>query len=202
MEYFKIFLLVVHIIGGYVALSVGGIILLLQKGNTLHQKLGRIFYAAMMAVVVSALVLAPLRPSWFLFHIGVFVGYQTWAGYRSVKDKSLRPNRADYIIFISAIINGIWMLQYMQVVLMVFGGISLILSAIDVVRNVKLWKGKPLPVKDWLARHIGMMMGAYIGAFTAFLVVNITTMQPPWVLWLAPTIVLVPLLAYWQRKYA
>ena len=47
-----------------------------------------------------------------------------------------------------------------------------------------------------------MMMGAYIGAITAFLVVNIHDFEPAWLIWLLPTFILVPLMRFWTWKYA
>jgi hypothetical protein len=40
----------------------------------------------------------------------------------------------------------------------------------------------------FLRRHIGMAIGSYIAATTAFLVNNIT-FNPAWVLWILPTII-------------
>jgi hypothetical protein len=46
-----------------------------------------------------------------------------------------------------------------------------------------------------------MMLGAYISTATAFLVVNITMINYPWVTWLVPTFIGTPLIVYWTNKY-
>ncbi len=43
------------------------------------------------------------------------------------------------------------------------------------------------------------MMGASIAAATAFLVVNIQT-NPVWITWIAPTVVITPLIIYLNRR--
>jgi hypothetical protein len=43
------------------------------------------------------------------------------------------------------------------------------------------------------------MMGATIAVITAFLVVNVR-FDPGWVVWLAPTVVLTPLIIVWSRR--
>jgi hypothetical protein len=46
-----------------------------------------------------------------------------------------------------------------------------------------------------------MMIGAYIGAFTAFLVVNFVLDGVPAILiWLGPTLIFMPIMIFWQRK--
>jgi hypothetical protein len=62
---------------------------------------------------------------------------------------------------------------------------------------------KKLTFKNyWLLAHIGGMLGSYIGAITAFLVNNNKWIHlPDVVAWLAPTVLLVPLLLYEVRKH-
>jgi len=52
----------------------------------------------------------------------------------------------------------------------------------------------------WLLVHIQRMIGSYIAAATAFLVVN-NTILPGIVAWLLPTVILVPLIFKWSNKY-
>ena len=44
------------------------------------------------------------------------------------------------------------------------------------------------------------MMGSYIAAMTAFIVVN-NTILPEIVAWLLPTVIVTPLIIKWSRKY-
>lgn len=103
---------------------------------------------------------------------------------------------------IAGFINGVFMLMAGNIILMVFGGISLLLCIQDLLLYYKLIVKKGTAGQRWLSRHIGMMVVAYISAFTAFLVVNVQFDGPNWVIWLAPTFIFVPLMRYWTNKYA
>lgn len=191
----------VHILSGYLALSCGAILMLGPKGNKLHRKLGRVFFYSMLGVCFSSIYLAVAKDIPFLFYIGIFVFYQNYAGFQSARNKTLKPGLLDGLVLLIALINGLLMISTLDVVLMVFGGISLFLVAGDLKIYYTLYRKGEISRLSWLARHIGMMLGAYIGAITAFLVVNVKTFEPAWAIWLAPTLLLVPLMQYWVWKY-
>jgi uncharacterized membrane protein len=194
-------LIYLHAASGMTALTAGTVAMISRKGNDVHKKSGRIFYFAMMMVCVTGIAVSLMKSTWFLLMLGIFSGFQAYCGYRAIQNKSLRYSNVDKIVLVINWINTLVMIATMKLVLVVFGIISLLLS----IGQTQLWKSsaqqKTLPPKLWLRQHIGMMIGAYIAAFTAFLVVNITFLQPAWVLWLAPTAVFVPLLIYWTRKW-
>lgn len=195
------FSLGLHVIAGYSALLLGLFIMITTKGNSRHRMLGSIFFYIMLGVTVSALLLAVIRSNEFLFYVGVFVFYQNYGGWKSIRVKSLKPDRWDWLVLLVALANGVAMLITGNIVLIVFGSISMLLVGQDLNRYRVLYRGGAIKKKEWLARHIGMMIGSYIATLTAFLTVNIQNFQPYWVLWLAPTIVLVPLMQYWTWKY-
>lgn len=201
MEFLSSILLYLHIASGYLALMAGTFVLILKKGTSMHKKLGSYFYYAMNVVVVSALLLSFIKSNMFLLHVAIFVLYQNLAGKRSVDYKTLNPTLVDYTLLVFAGINALWMLASLNIVLMVFGGISIFLVINDLRIYGALRKERILPKTAWLKRHIGMMMGAYIGAFTAFLTVNVHFIQPGWIVWIAPTVIFVPLMAYFTNKY-
>lgn len=175
--------------------------MLSSKGNKNHRLLGRLFFFSMLVVSITAVALALFKNSNFLFHIGIFVFYQNYAGYQSVKNKSLIPDWKDKLVLYLAILNAIMMLYSLNLVLLIFALISSFLTISDLWLYWKLYKARPIKKLNWLARHLGMMIGAYIGTFTAFLVVNASAFQPYWFIWLAPTFFFVPLIIYWTNKY-
>lgn len=199
---FTIFL-VLHIIGGTFSLLSGLGAVISKKGSLWHRRFGKVFFYAMLLTTLSALVMAALKTGLFLFTIAVFSFYQTYMGYRAIKNKSMLANRYDKIIWGVALINAVVMITTLHPVLMVFGGIGLANTIRQLMHQRKL-DGRPAPKGDWLQLHIGMMMGAFIATITAFVVVNApdnlgTALST--LLWLAPTIVLVPLLVYWSIKH-
>jgi hypothetical protein len=189
-----------HIFFGLLALVAGSIALGSHKGGRCHRRAGKVFYYSMLAVPDTALALALPGENWFLTSIALFAGYQAWSGNRSVVHKSCRPEMIDWVVTVLALLTAGWMLAMKVVVLWVFGGIMAFLALGDVALFVRLQRGGSIRPTQWLIRHIGMMSGAYIATFTAFLVVNVHSFQPGWVLWLAPTMVGMPLIAYWTRR--
>ncbi len=201
METLVTVLLIVHIAAGTLALLCGFAALLSRKGQRVHLFSGRLFFYAMLVIGGSAIALSVFRPNTFLLLIAFFALYQNLNGYRAIKNKSLRPTWIDWVITIIGFVAGVRMLVEGNVVLWVFGSISTFLAIGDTISHIQLLRGRQQPKNAWLLRHIGMMMGAYIATFTAFVVVNISYPALPWVPWLAPTVLGVPVMIWFQRKY-
>lgn len=199
---FTIFL-VLHIIGGTVSLLSGLGAVISKKGGLWHRRFGRLFFYAMLLTTLSALIMAAIKSGVFLFTIGVFSFYQSYMGYRAIKNKSMVANTYDKIIWALALVNAVVMVSTLHPVLLVFGGIGLANTIRQLIHQLKL-KGQAAAKGDWLQLHIGMMMGAFIATITAFVVVNAPDnlgTAAATLLWLAPTLLLVPLLVYWSIKY-
>jgi hypothetical protein len=193
--------LIVHVFAGFIALSSGTVIMLMRKGGAKHVKLGRVFFWSMMLVVFSALYLAITKNNGFLLGVGLFVFYQAFAGMRSAVKHEIPFNFWDSIVLIIALLNAVFMVSTGNIILLVFGIISFTLVGVDLRAYYAQYKQKTLPKLAWLRRHIGMMVGAYIGTFTAFLVVNIQLDGYQWLVWLGPTFLFVPLMNYWQWTF-
>lgn len=93
------------------------------------------------------------------------------------------------------------MIQTLNTFLLVFGIIQVKLGIQMVLTFYRIYSTKELHPKAWLKQHIGMMMGSFIATITAFLVVNINWIYPEWIVWLSPTIILVPVMMFWTRKF-
>jgi succinate-acetate transporter protein len=98
--------------------------------------------------------------------------------------------------FIVLGINGIIKNNFFGIVLIVFGTIGLMFVYIDYIN----FKGKSRIKNYWLTTHLQRMIGSFIAAFTAFVVVN-NKFLPDIVAWLLPTFILVPFIVIWSRKY-
>jgi hypothetical protein len=201
MDTTKLITLILHITGGYLALGFGLAAMVSPKGRRMHRISGSVFYYSMLIVGFTSLVLSLIIDSSFMLHIGIFVLYQNYGGRKALQIKTLKPDWLDFTTVSIALVNGIFMIISMNIVLLVFGAISLLLTTGDLMTYRKVLKGVPIPRLAWLRKHIGMMIGAYIGTITAFLVVNTPSFEPGWLIWLAPTFILVPLMRYWTHKY-
>lgn len=202
METLHTIALVLHVASGSLALFAGTVILAMRKGGILHRRFGFAFFLALVVVSFSAFVMASIRPNSFLFMVGVFTLYQGLSGYRAVRHRSLVPGWWDYGVTAMGALNALAMLSSGQVVLLVFGGISAYLVFGDTRTWFLVLRGKTVPKLLWLQRHIGHMMGGYIATVTAFLVVNFSSTPMGLAVWFAPTVIGVPLLAFWMRRYA
>ncbi|HOZ86903.1 MAG TPA: DUF2306 domain-containing protein [Bacteroidia bacterium] len=198
-------LLIIHILSGLISLTSGCIAMAVKKGDKTHRLSGKIFFCSMLGVAASALIISLAKNNGFLLMIAIFSFYQNYMGYRAIKNKSLRPSPSDWLVLICGAVNTFFMISSMNIVLMVFGGISFFLVARNLSTNLKTKRGQTLQPLSWLKLHIGMMMGAYIATITAFVVVNsrffASLNLPQWLPWLFPTLLLVPLMGYFTKKY-
>ena len=203
---FKI-LLIIHIICGTVGLFVGSYVLFAKKGDTVHKKTGSIFFYAMVINGFVSLVLAKLHPNIFLFIVGIFSLYLLLTGKRYLQKKIVAQVQVmDWILLGFMLIFGIGFIclgifyilnsANFGIVPIVFG----LLGLRFVFNDYKNFRGQSTIKNYWLTSHIQRMIGSYIAAATAFLVVN-NTVLPNVVAWLLPTAILVPLIFKWSNKY-
>ena len=198
-------LLLVHIIGGSVALLCAGGALVTKKGGPDHRFFGKGYVAGMTAVFLSALPLAAFQANLFLLLIAFFSFYLVFSGFRFARNKTGAPGGQDWIAVGFAVLSGVgmWGLGYFLfksannqwVTLIVFGTLGTLLGVSDGVA----WIKGALTGRKRIARHLTNMLAGTISTVTAVLVVNVAT-DPPWIAWIAPTIVITPFIIYWTRR--
>ncbi len=202
-------LITLHAFFGGIALSAGMIALITKKGGKFHKKSGKIFYYSMLSSAIIALVVSlhPERTNYFLFIIGLFSSYLLLSGFRALRFKQLQKInsfRIDKLISLTMLITGIIMVFWsiiplfqnrsLIIVLLVFGLLGISLS----MRDLRWMRHKERLQKSWLRIHIGNMVGGYIAAFTAFIVVN--KVLPGIYGWLTPTVIGSAYITYWMVK--
>lgn len=194
---FKI-ILTLHILSGFTGLLLGTILLIRKKGDIIHKKLGKVFTLAMVSTGLCAFYLSYVHPNLFLFIVGVFTIYLSISGYRMIHLKKAhlgqKPKIGDTILTILMLISSIIFFyigikyvlakQLFGIVYFLFGFTSLRLCAVE----YKAYTGKITDKLYGLKNHIGRMTGAYIAAFTAFLVIN-NTFLPAVLAWSLPGII-------------
>lgn len=209
-QLFKI-ILVIHIIAGSVGLFTGTINIIRKKGDKPHRLVGKYFFYSMIINAVAGFVMSILHNNLFLLIIAVFSFYMTATGQRFLSLKRLnygqKAKRIDWMLSFIMILFALFFIAYgfylltndinFGIILLVFGIISILMARMD----INIYNGKIKVKNYWLLIHIQRMIGAYIAAFTAFLVVN-NNYLPPLVAWLLPTVILTPLIFYWSRKKA
>lgn len=209
METLATGLLVAHIAVGFTALAVGPFAMFSAKGGTLHRRAGMIYVWAMVAVVITAVVLAVYRTNLFLLGIAVFSFYLTFSGYRALFHKKLHKGvgvtALDWSVSGLTFLFGLGLLVYGFIdnfnVLPLFFGV---LTIVMVAREVRKYRGHTAK-GEWFFAHIIGMLAAYIATFTAFVVTNVTFL-PAMVVWLTPTVVgsvgIALTISYYKSKFS
>jgi UDP-N-acetylmuramyl pentapeptide phosphotransferase/UDP-N-acetylglucosamine-1-phosphate transferase len=99
---------------------------------------------------------------------------------------------------VTMVLLGMFMLisgETIGLVLLVFGGIGAVLSYTD-LRTLSAGR---IDSKQRIAEHLTRMLAGTIATITAFLVTNVS-IEPVFLLWLAPTVVITPLIVWWNRR--
>lgn len=197
-------LIYIHAAFGGIALAAGFISLLSKKGSSVHKKSGLVFFYSMMLSVLLSMLVAvlPDHKSPFLFAIGIFSLYFVLTGKRALKFKRKTPDvKIDKWISITMMVTGILMIvlpiiltENIHIVLTVFGGVGVLFS----FRDLWLFQNPDRLRKGWLKLHLGNMIGGYISATTAFVVVN--EFFPGYYGWFIPGILGGGIIAFWMRK--
>ncbi|CAN5697573.1 hypothetical protein BH11BAC3_BH11BAC3_23780 [soil metagenome] len=206
MDNFKA-LLILHIIGGSVSLLLGTFILARKKGDSVHRLTGNIYYYVMLITALVALPMSYLHTNYFLFIIAVFTSYMLVTGRRYIKKNGTTAiSFVDWLLtllmlifallFIALGIFNIVKGNIFGIVFIVFGSIGLLFVYQDYINFNKKSK-----VENFgLTTHLQRMIGSYVASATAFLVVN-NKLLPGIIAWLLPTLIIVPLIIKWTRKY-
>ena len=203
------FLLFIHVLGGGIALLALPLALIARKVRGIHTVSGLVFVGGMSAAVISALPLAWLVQSPFLAGVSLFTAYMIASGWRWLRRPGIATGKrwgrglAAAMFVAAATMVMVGLQQFLAgdtlgIVLLVFAAIGTSLAAEDlVVLNGQRTAGKARRTQ----LHLGRMIGAGIATVTAVLVVNVS-LEPQWIVWLAPTVVGTPMIAIWTARYA
>lgn len=199
----------VHVAAGAVAVLAGVGALLTTKGGRRHRRAGRVFVASMGGVVATTFALVAFDPTSFrmiLTLVAVFSGYLAFSGYRALSRG--RPANAartvDWVaagtVVLACLGLGAWGVGWLLdgrtfgVVMGVFGGIGVAFGTMDVRSFRADGSG------ERVVSHLQRMLGAFVATVSAVSAVNLAPVVGV-AAWLWPTVVGVPLIAYWSKEY-
>jgi len=198
-------LLLIHILAGTIALFAAAFAICSEKGKKIHITSGRTYYWGMVGIFLTALPMSIITSNVFLLLIAFFSFYLAFAGRRFAQNRKGIASTVDWIavgLMIAAGL-GMWLLAvyyYMEnnsqsITLTIFGFIAVALGYTD----YKTYKREEATGKKRIARHLTNMLAGTIAVVTAVLVVNVD-MQPQWLPWILPTVILVPFIFWWNWK--
>ena len=198
-------LLTIHIAAGFAALTAAAVAVLTPKGERAHVYAGRVFVLGMALVFLTALPMTLMKPNLFLLLVAIFSFYLALSGWLRARNRRGVPLAAEWIaagaMVLAAFamgVRGIVVLRAgdsMGTVLLVFGGIGGLLAA----RDLQSLRAHRYTGTTRIVAHLTRMMAGTIAAVTAFTVVNVR-LEPQLVVWLAPTVVLTPVIVYWNVR--
>lgn len=199
------YLLLIHILSGFTSITAACGALLAEKGMPIHRLCGKIFVGGMTLIFLTAVPMSLIRHDWFLFLIALFSYYFALSGFMFARNRSDTASTFAWVIAFIMLGIGISMLiysimhiheqSYQNTVLIVFGILSCIVSTSD----LKTYYFKSAVGNERIIKHLSAMLGATIATLTAFTVVNIHT-NPAYIAWIAPTIVILPLIFWWKYR--
>lgn len=198
------YLIITHASLGGLALLSGLVAIITKKGSKPHKLAGKLFFWFMLSSAVMAMFISVQEghENPFLFAIGIFSIYLIVSGRLAIRYKIPEINLiGDRILALCMLIVGLGMivlpvimLEKLNIVLTVFGSTGIYLSIQDLIQ----FRNKEKLAKNWLQAHIGKMMGGYIAAVTAFVVVN--QFLPPLLSWLGAPVIGTVFIFYWIRR--
>ena len=198
-------LLLIHILAGTIALFAAVFAICSEKGKKIHITSGRTYYWGMVGIFLTALPMSIITSNVFLLLIAFFSFYLAFAGRRFAQNRKGIASTVDWIavgLMIAAGL-GMWVLAvyyYMEnnsqsITLTIFGFIAVALGYTD----YKTYKREEATGEKRIARHLTNMLAGTIAVVTAVLVVNVD-MEPQWLPWILPTVILVPVISWWNWK--
>ena len=200
-------LLSIHIGAGSLALLTAAIAVFTPKGQKWHILSGRVYAVAMTVVFLTAVPLALLGASIFLLLIAFFSFYLVFAGWRFARNRRGVPHAVDWTATGIMLTTGLGMGVYAGVLagsgdsqwvtMTVFAGIAVALGVADSLYH----RLRRATGGQRVSRHLTNMLAGTIATITATLVVNVET-NPQWIAWILPTVVITPLITWWNFRVA
>jgi len=198
-------LLVPHIAAGSLALVSALTALTTHKGGKLHRYAGQLYFASMVIIFITAVIMSLQTSNIFLLLVALFSFYLAFSGWRFARNRSGNPHWIDWLAVSVLAFSGMlmWFLALQSypkfssasVPLGVFGLIAIVLSFFD----ARSHRDRAARGKVRIAKHLANMLGGTIAVSTAVLVVNIS-FAPAWLGWILPTILTLPVIIWWGKK--
>ncbi|USG63947.1 DUF2306 domain-containing protein [Brevibacillus ruminantium] len=217
---FAIFRLI-HIIAGFLALTVFWIPIVTKKGGKAHVRVGWVYVIAMASVAVSALYMGiwrigfdPNRTldstafAWFLIYISLLSSATAWYGMRVLRFKKRAASHRKLwdllfpgLLFLSSLVISGYGYAISFPLLTWFPLVGIFLGG----TQLRYWLRPPVNKMHWWFEHLTGMMGCCIATITAFTVfgaprlLQLDSVNP--IIWFIPAIVIAPIIAGMNRYY-
>ncbi|MDQ6799584.1 MAG: hypothetical protein M3041_01970 [Acidobacteriota bacterium] len=164
----------IHVIFGAIALVIGFVPLVTQKGGRTHVRFGRWFLLCLIVVIATAVIgIMAFGFRAFLGVITMLSAYEAWSGYRVFSIRATGPKMLDAAVALAALGAAVLFIIYLRsvhvpwapVVIYSTLGTLVAVAAYDLLRFAmpKNWVAR-----SWFYEHLVKMMGAYTAIVSAF----------------------------------
>jgi uncharacterized membrane protein len=182
-----------------------------QKGGNVHRRWGKVYFYGMTIVAITAILISAVKYIPFLLMLSIFSYYSVIKGYRALYLKNLyrgqKPALIDWIAALATAVFSCGLLIWGLYILIGenagFGWVAIVFGTIgigNVFKDIQKFRNPPKEKMAWFFDHFNGFIGGYIATVTAFSATNMTFL-PMLLCWLWPTIVIVPFMVYWNRKF-
>ena len=199
------YLLVAHIFAGCISLITAVFVVVSSKGKQAHILAGRTYFWGMAVIFLTAIPMSISSSNVFSLLIAIFSFYLAYAGMKFARNRTGTANLFDWVAVGLMVFSGLamWFLALVYfmnnnsqyITLTVFGFIAISLGYMD----FRSYRNKSAIGKQRIARHLTNMLAGTIAVITAVLVTNLS-IEPVFILWILPTIIISPLIFWWNRK--
>jgi uncharacterized membrane protein len=202
---------ILHVIFGTLALAAAPAALFARKGAALHRSFGIAFTLAMSVVLFSAGFMWQAKGHLFLVPLGVVSGYLILNGWRVVQRRRRRsPSAVQNAVDIGAacvalgagcaaaylgIAAATPLTLSIRPALIGIGTIAIAFGTNDILGFMG-----PRMKLGWLLAHFAAMIGAYVSAVTAFVVINAHHV-PMMLRWLVPSAIGAAVIIVYTLRY-
>ena len=202
----------IHASLGIICLVSGILALTAKKTKGRHPAAGRVFAVSLTLAFAAILLNIVVRKNVFMLGMGwlaVYAGVEGWRALLRFKGSlAPKPTAFDYILGGTTALLSVGLIAF---------GVRVFVSSNNVmgfvcvgfgVLGVYLLRGSwqrwktPPSKQEWMKVHIGMMLGAFSAAVTAFLAVQLSGHLGgfEWVVWVAPTLIISRYGAYETKR--
>jgi hypothetical protein len=207
-----------HIAAGSVALLTFWTAAIARKGSALHLRVGKIYLAAMLGVVLSALPMAAVffargKPGigTFLLYLVVLTGTSIWLARRAIQRKrdvhGYHDRRYRQVGWANLVAGAASLAVGLKLGSMLLGGFSFVGIAVG-IGMLRQARNLPEARNWWLKEHYGAMLGNGVATHVAFLGIGmrstIASFDAAWlqlVPWFLPLAVALVAGVYLDRRY-
>lgn len=217
MPGYSVFVLL-HVAAGTLALVAFWIAVALRKGSPRHRLVGRVYLLAMLAVIVTGVVLVAQRVidgqmigASFFGYLLVLVTTTVWLAWRAIRDKHDPTRYLGRIYHALAMANplaGLCVLalglQHGQPLLIGFSLVGMLIG-VDMLRRRRVIPTQP---RWWLEEHYSAMLGNGAATHIAFLAIGLPKLLPAvsgsalfYVAWFAPVLLSIVAKLWLDRRW-